>query len=79
MSSEGAGTSKHSHTPYQCQQTNYASMQLQAPIPRVPTDIPTVKPISTPQDATITESSSKPTTLAAESSKGKHHHKQQAS
>jgi hypothetical protein len=50
------------------------SMQLQAPIPRVPTDIPTVKPISTPCIATITESSSKPTTLVAELSKCKRHH-----
>jgi hypothetical protein len=41
------------------------SMQLQAPIPRVLTDIPTVKPFSVPRVATITKSSSKPTTLAA--------------
>jgi hypothetical protein len=43
------------------------SMQTQAPIPRVPRDIPTAKPISTPRDATITGSSNKPSTLAAES------------
>jgi hypothetical protein len=55
------------------------SMQPQAPIPRVPTDIPTVKPISTPCIATIIKSSSKPTTLAAELSKRKHQHKRQAS
>jgi hypothetical protein len=38
------------------------SMQPQAPMPRVSTDIPTVKPISMPRVATITKSSSKPTT-----------------
>jgi hypothetical protein len=38
------------------------SMQPQAPIPRVLTDIPTVKPISAPCIAIITKSSSKPTT-----------------
>jgi hypothetical protein len=47
------------------------SMQLQAPVLRVPTDIPTVKPISAPRVATITKSSNKPTTLAAELSKCK--------
>jgi hypothetical protein len=51
------------------------SMQPQAPIPRVPTDTPRVKPISMPRIATITESSSKPTTLAAESSKCNCQHK----
>jgi hypothetical protein len=45
------------------------SMQPQAPLPRVPTDIPTVKPITAPRIAAITKSSSKPTTLAAELSK----------
>jgi hypothetical protein len=45
------------------------SMQLQAPIPRVPTIIPTVKPISAPHVATTTKSSRKPTTLIAELSK----------
>jgi hypothetical protein len=45
------------------------SMQSQAPILRVPTEIPRVRPIGAPRVATITESSSKPTTLAAESSK----------
>jgi hypothetical protein len=55
------------------------SVQLQAPILRVPTDIPTVKPISAPRVATITESSSKPTTLAAEWSNCKRQRKQQAS
>jgi hypothetical protein len=48
------------------------SMQLQAPIPKVAKNIPTVKPISSPRVTTITESSSKPITLAAELSKSKH-------
>ncbi len=52
------------------------SMQMQAPIPRVPRDIPTVKPISAPNDATITGSSNKPSTLAAELSKRKCQRKQ---
>jgi hypothetical protein len=52
------------------------SMQPQAPIPRVPTDIATVKPISASCIATITESSSKPTTVVAESSKHESQHKQ---
>ena len=47
------------------------SMQPQAPIPRVPTDIPRVKPISAPCIATIPKVSSKPTILAAELSKCK--------
>jgi hypothetical protein len=51
-------------------------MQLQALIPRVPTDIPTVKHISAPLIATITKPSSKPTTLAAELSKRGCHCKQ---
>jgi hypothetical protein len=55
------------------------SMQSQAPILRVPTDIPTVKSISMPHVATIAESSSKPNILAAELSKRKRQHKQQAS
>jgi hypothetical protein len=55
------------------------SMQPQAPIPRVPTDIPKVKPISAPCIATITKSSSKPTTLVAELSKRERQCKQQAS
>jgi hypothetical protein len=55
------------------------SMQPQAPILRVPTDIPIFKPISAPRDATITKPSHKPTTSVAESSKCKHQHKQQAS
>ncbi len=55
------------------------SMQPQAPIPKVPTDIPTVKPISTPHNATITEPSHKLTTSVVESSKREPHHKQQAS
>jgi hypothetical protein len=55
------------------------SMQPQAPIPRVPTIIPTVKPISAPRVATTTESSPKPTTLIAELSKCKCQCKQQAS
>jgi hypothetical protein len=55
------------------------SMQLQAPISRMPTDIPTFKPISAPRVATITESSSKPTALVAESFKCKPQCKQQAS
>ena len=55
------------------------SMQPQAPIPRVLTDIPTGKPISTPRNATITESSRKPTTLVVESSKCKRQCKRQAS
>jgi hypothetical protein len=50
-----------------------------APIPRVPTIIPTVKPISTPCMATITKSSRKPTTLIAESSKCECQCKRQAS
>jgi hypothetical protein len=54
------------------------SMHPQAPIPRVPTDTPRVKPISAPLIATAIKPSSKPTTLAAESSKRKHHHKRQA-
>ncbi len=53
------------------------SMQLQAPIPRVATDIPIVKPISAPCIATITKSSSKPTTLAAELSYRECQRKQQ--
>ena len=55
------------------------SMQMQAPIPRVPIDIPTVKPISAPHIATITGSSNKPSTLAAESSKHERQHKQHTS
>ncbi len=55
------------------------SMQTQALILRVPRDIPTVKPISAPHVATITRSSNKPSTLAAESSKCKRQHKQRAS
>ncbi len=55
------------------------SMQPQAPILRVPTDILMVKPISVPCIATITKSSSKPTTLAVESSKCNCQRKQQAS
>ncbi len=55
------------------------SMHLQAPIPRVPTIIPTVKSISAPRVATTTKSSRKPTTLIAESSKRKRQCKQQAS
>ncbi len=54
-------------------------MQPQAPISRVPTIIPTVKPISAPRVATITESNRKPTTLTTESSKCDHQCKQQAS
>jgi hypothetical protein len=45
------------------------SMHPQAPIPRVPTYIPTFKPIGGPLVATTIEPSSKPTTLAAELSK----------
>ncbi len=52
------------------------SMQTQAPIPRVPRDTPTVKPISTPHIATITRSSNEPSTLAAESTKRECQHKQ---
>jgi hypothetical protein len=55
------------------------SMQPQAPIPRVPTDIPKVKPISAPCITTITKSSSKPITLAAELSKCKCQRKRQTS
>ncbi len=54
------------------------SMQPQAPISWVPTDIPTIKPISMPSIATITKSSNKPTTLASESSKRERQRKQQA-
>jgi hypothetical protein len=54
------------------------SMHPQAPIPRLPIYIPTGKPIGMPLVATTIEPSSKPTTLAAESSKQKCHHKQQA-
>ncbi len=50
------------------------SMQMQAPILRVPRDIPTVKPVSVPRIATITGSSNKPSTLAAELSKCKCQH-----
>jgi hypothetical protein len=53
-------------------------MHLQAPMPRVSTDIPTVKPISVPLITTTIEPRSKHTILAAESSKCKHHCKQQA-
>jgi hypothetical protein len=42
------------------------SMQPEASIPRVPTDIHRFKPISPPRVAIITKSSSKPTILAAE-------------
>jgi hypothetical protein len=49
------------------------SMHLQAPILRVPTDIPTVKPISVPLVTTTIKPRSKPTTFAAESSKCEHH------
>jgi hypothetical protein len=64
--------------------TNYnrqitRSMQPQAPILRVPTIIPTVKPISTPHMATTTKSSRKPATLIAEPSKCECQCKQQAS
>jgi hypothetical protein len=45
------------------------SMQPQAPVPRVPTNIHTVEPISAPRDATIIRPSNKTTTLIAESSK----------
>jgi hypothetical protein len=45
------------------------SMQMQAPIPRVPRGIPTIKPISALHAATITGSSNKSSTLAAELSK----------
>jgi hypothetical protein len=55
------------------------SMQTQAPIPRVPREIPTVKSIGMPHVATITGSSNKPSTLAAESSKCKCQHKRCAS
>jgi hypothetical protein len=55
------------------------SMQLQAPIPRVPTVIPIVKSISAPHVATITKSSRKPPTLIAESSKQERQCKQRAS
>ncbi len=55
------------------------SMQPQAPIPRVPTVIPRVKPISAPRDATITKPSHKLTTSVAESSKCKRQRKQRAS
>jgi hypothetical protein len=54
-------------------------MQPQAPIPKGPTIIPTVKPFSAPHIATITESSCKPTTLVAESSKHELQCKQQSS
>jgi hypothetical protein len=56
-----------------------SSMQPQATISSVPTDIPTVKSISTLRVATITKSSSKPTLLVAELSKCNHQCKQQAS
>jgi hypothetical protein len=55
------------------------SMQPQAPIPRVPTVIPTVKPISASHVAIITESSRKPATLVAESPKCKRQWTQQVS
>jgi hypothetical protein len=55
------------------------STQPQAPIPRVPTVIPTVKPISAPRVATTTKSRCKPTTLIAELSKCKCQCKQRAS
>jgi hypothetical protein len=55
------------------------SMQMQAPILRVPRDIPNVKPISAPHVATITGSSNKPSTSAAELSKCEHQCKQRAS
>jgi hypothetical protein len=54
------------------------SMHPQAPFPMVPTDIPTVTPISVPLVATAIEPRSKPTTLAAKSSKRKRHCKRQA-
>ncbi len=54
------------------------SMQPQAPILRVPTDIPTSKPFSAPHNVTK-ESSRKPTTSVAELSKRKHQRKQRAS
>ncbi len=53
------------------------SMHPQAPILRVPIAIPRDKPISVPLVATTTKPSSKPTTLAANSSKRKRHHKWQ--
>ncbi len=53
-------------------------MQPQAPIQRVPTDIPAVKPISVPLVTTTIKLISKPTTLAAKSSKCKRHYKRQA-
>jgi hypothetical protein len=52
------------------------SMQMQAPILRVPTDVPRFKPISAPCVATNPPI---PTTLAAESSKHERQRKQQAS
>ncbi len=55
------------------------SMQMQAPILRVPRDISRVKPISAPHVPTITGSSNKPSTLAAESSKRERQRKQRAS
>jgi hypothetical protein len=54
------------------------SMHPQAPIPRVLTNITTVKPISAPLVATTIEPRSKPTTLAAEASKRKRYCKRQA-
>jgi hypothetical protein len=55
------------------------SMQSQAPIPRMPSVIPTVKPISAPCVVTTTKSNRKPTTFIAESSKRECQCKQRAS
>jgi hypothetical protein len=54
------------------------SMRPQAPMPKVPTDILTIKPISVPLVTTTIEPRGKPTTMAAESSKRKRHCKRQA-
>jgi hypothetical protein len=54
------------------------SMHPQAPILRVPTDIPRGKPIGAPLVVTTIEPSSKPTTLATQSSKPERHCKRQA-
>ncbi len=54
------------------------SMHPQAPIPRDPTEIPIFELISISFIATAIEPSSKPITLAAESSKCNHHCKRQA-
>jgi hypothetical protein len=64
------------HTDYNKQIT--CSMHLQEPILRVSTDIPRGKPIGAPLVTNTIKPSSKPTTLAAKSSKRERHHRRQA-